>query len=78
MGLREPTGKPVEGHLVGVIPTKTSGLGKGEASISQEGTVTENNHAASLIGSCFNSSSIGLRFIRGVYNSTLGRKIVSM
>ena len=78
MGLCEPTGKPVEGRLVGIIPSKTSGLGKGEASISQEGTVTGNNHAASLIGSCFNSSSIGLRFIRGVYNSTLGRKIVSM
>ena len=67
VGLREPTGKPVEGHLVGVIPTKTSGLGKREASISHEGTVTGNNRASSLIGSCFNSSSVGLRFIRGVY-----------
>ena len=25
----EPTGKPVEGRLVGVIPTKSSGLEKG-------------------------------------------------
>ena len=25
VGLCEPTGKPVEGRLVGVIPTKTSG-----------------------------------------------------
>ena len=38
VGLREPTGKPVEGRLVDVIPTKTSGLGKREASISHEGT----------------------------------------
>jgi len=37
MGLREPTGKPVEGRLVGVIPTKTSGWEKGGELISQEG-----------------------------------------
>ena len=29
VGLCEPTGEPVEGRLVGVIPTKTSGWGKG-------------------------------------------------
>ena len=49
-GYVEPTGKPVEGRLVGVIPTKTSGLGKREANISHEGTVTGNNRVASV---CF-------------------------
>ena len=63
--LREPTGKPVEGRLVGIIPTKTSELRRREASISHEGTVTGNNRVACVIGSCFNSSSVGLRFIQG-------------
>ena len=67
MGLREPTSKPVEGRLVGIIPTKTSGLGKREVSISHEGTVTRNNRVACVIGLCFNSSLVGLWFIQGVY-----------
>ena len=46
------TGKPVEGRVVDVIPTKTSGLGKRKASISHEGTVTGNNRVACVIGSC--------------------------
>ena len=29
VGLRDPTGKPIEGRLAGVIPTKTSGWKKG-------------------------------------------------
>ena len=73
VGLHEPTGKPVEGRLVGVIPTKTSGLGKREASISHEGTVTGNNRAASLI------VSTRPRLVFSLFEvSTLGRKIVSM
>ena len=67
VGLREPTDKPVEQRLVGVIPTKTLGLGRREASISHEGTVAGNNRVACVIGSCFNSSLVGLRFIQGVY-----------
>ena len=71
MGLREPTGKPVEGRLVGVIPTKTSGWEK-EANISQEGTaslwtVTWNNRVACVIGSRFNSSLVGLWYVQDVY-----------
>ena len=57
----EPTGKPVEGRLVGVISTKTSGWGKGSRSILQEGTASQwtdtwNNCVACVIGSCFDSS----------------------
>ena len=59
-----PTGKPVEGGLVGVIPRVRKKRGE---PILQEGTITGNNRVACVIGSCFNSSVVGLRCIQGVY-----------
>ena len=47
MGLRKPTGEPVEGRLVGVIPTKTPVGGRA----SRKGALV-----ACVIGSCFKSS----------------------
>ena len=72
MGLCGSTGEPVKGRLVGVIPTKTSGWGKGRRTPRKRGqlhsgAVTGNNHVACVIGSCFNSSLVGLRFVQDVY-----------
>ena len=47
VGLRKPTGEPVKGRLVGVIPTKTSVGGRA----SRKGALV-----ACVIGSCFKSS----------------------
>ena len=72
VGLCEPTGEPVEGRLVDVIPTKTSGWGKRRQTPRKKGqlhsgAVTGNNCVACVIGSCFNSFLVGLRFVQDVY-----------
>ena len=72
VGLCEPTGEPVEGRLVDVIPTKTSGWGKGrqiphKRGQLHNGAVTGNNRVACVIGSCFNSSLVDLQFVQDVY-----------
>ena len=71
VGLCEPTGEPVEGRLVGILPTKTSGWGKGGEHLTRgtapQGAITGNNRVACVIGSCFNSSLVGLRFVQDVY-----------
>ena len=63
VGLRGPTGEPIEGRLVGVIPTKT--LVGGRA--SRKGALV-----ACVIGSSFKSSLFAFCVFR---MSTLGRKI---
>jgi len=44
VGLREPTGKPVEGCLVGIIPTKTSGWEKGGEHLARGDSITVDCH----------------------------------
>ena len=44
VGLREPTGKLVEGRLVGVIPTKTSGWEKGGEHLARGDSITVDCH----------------------------------
>ena len=44
VGLREPTGKPVEGRLVGVIPTETSGWEKGGEHLARGDSITVDCH----------------------------------
>ena len=63
VGLHGPTGEPIEGRLVGVIPTKT--LVGGRA--SRKGALV-----ACVIGSSFKSSLFAFCVFR---MSTLGRKI---
>ena len=44
VGLCEPTGEPVEGRLVDVIPTKTSGWGKGMRTPRKRDSFTVGRH----------------------------------
>ena len=62
---------PFEGRLVDVIPTKASVWGKGMRTPRKRDSFTVGHHrdnrVACLIGSYFNSSLVGLRFVQNVY-----------
>ena len=52
VGLCEPTGEPIEGSLVGIIPTRTSGWGKGRWTPHKRDNFTGGHHREQLCCLC--------------------------